>query len=835
MLATTTLDKAPSEVGKNEEHVATHETVDFQVVNPGDIVESAPIVDSTFNDGKLDLAGLGDFLQRPVVIASYEWLEGALLDVGITPWDAFFGHAAIKRKLENYAFVRCRLEINIQVNASPFYCGKAYVAYRPLTTHGLGTFSDGSNSDIVSISQQPHVLINPAECEGGKLVLPFFYGKNWLTIGDESEFVNMGLLQFRSPGLLRNANSVAGAGVHITVWANAVDVELSGATTNLALQSSQTVKAGRKPKKAAKPRSFGNSFQSVNSGFKDEYGKGVVSTVSSAAAAAVGKLSDLPVIGPFATATSMGLSSIASIANVFGYTNVPVIEDVRPVKNQPFHAFASPDISTPVEKLGVDPKNELTIDSRTVGLDGTDELTVQSIVTRESFLTAKTWTQSHAVGTILFSCAVSPKLWKTTTAGGWHTPMSHLSNLFDFWRGSVIVGLNAYKTKYHAGRLLITWDPVASTNLGVRPTEQFSFVWDIGMEDKFEVSVPYNQALPWLEMTTFGSSLQEGFKEDGTSATATEWSNGVLTVTVLNALTAPSASSEIDIAVTVAGGEDMQFACPANILATNNVYEPQSKELSTIGSLSSDVDGLSLVTMGEAVPTLRSLLRRTTRYTCLKGPDNATAQVVRTKWLYPRFPMLPGYDPFGQYQTSGAGNPRYNYTGQTPYTWVSPCFLGQRGSMNYALNVVSGQVLSEISIQRERELLSTTFRDHDTTPTGISDDDFTSDALQDVKTSGMPGLAMSNQRTQTGVVAQVPMYSNYRMLSTVGGGIGLAVDGSTRDAVSFNMISNPSFDVGENAEEIYIDVFYGVGTDFNLFFYINAPFIHLAAVPGGKA
>lgn len=490
-------------------------------------------------------------------------------------------------------------------------------------------------------------------------------------------------------------------------------------------------------------------------------------------------------------------------------------------------------ISTPVEKLGLDPKNELTIDFRTVGLDGTDELTMQSIVTRESFLTIADWTQASAVGDILFSCAVSPKLWFTNVASGIHTPMSHISNMFDFWRGSIDLCFDAYKTKYHAGRLLVTWDPVATSNLGVNPTEQFSFVWDIGMEDKFGVSVPYNQALPWLEMTTFGNSLAPGFKIDGTSSLDTEWSNGVLTITVLNALTAPDGTSSIAIAVSVAGGEDLQFACPANIPATFNVYEPQSK-VSSIATMTNEVDGLTLVTMGEAIPTLRSLLRRTARYTSVIGPDSATAQVVRTKWLYPRFPMLPGYDPNGQYQTNGVGNPRYNYTGQTAYSWLSPCFIGQRGSMNYALNIVSGQVLSDIAIQRERELLTTTFRDHDTTPTGISDDDFASDALQDVKTTGMPGLAMTNQRTQTGMTAQVPMYSNHRMLSTVGGGIGKAIDGSTRDSVSFNMISNPSINVGDNSNEIYADIFYSVGTDFNLFFYINAPTVHLASVPTGK-
>lgn len=85
-----------------------------------------------------------------------------------------------------------------------------------------------------------------------------------------------------------------------------------------------------------------STLRKVNSGFKDEYGQGVVSTVASGVAKATGLLTEIPVVGPFATATSMVAGATARVANLFGWTNVPNVADVQPFKDTPFHALHPP-------------------------------------------------------------------------------------------------------------------------------------------------------------------------------------------------------------------------------------------------------------------------------------------------------------------------------------------------------------------------------------------------------------------------------------------------------------------------------------------------------------
>ena len=107
----------------------------------------------------------------------------------------------------------------------------------------------------------------------------------------------------------------------------------------------------------------------------DEYSTdGVISKPASAISKASGMLSELPVIGPFMEATSQVSGAVGAVASWFGWTNVPVIDDVKPFKDLPFHSFSSSEIGQPIEKLTLDPKNELTVDPRVVGLDGKDEL-----------------------------------------------------------------------------------------------------------------------------------------------------------------------------------------------------------------------------------------------------------------------------------------------------------------------------------------------------------------------------------------------------------------------------------------------------------------------------
>ena len=86
---------------------------------------------------KSDALGEGDlkeFLARPVRISSFAWSESDVTGTktSIDPWSLFLNTAIIKKKLDNYAFLRGNLHVEFVVNASPFYYGLMMASYQPL-------------------------------------------------------------------------------------------------------------------------------------------------------------------------------------------------------------------------------------------------------------------------------------------------------------------------------------------------------------------------------------------------------------------------------------------------------------------------------------------------------------------------------------------------------------------------------------------------------------------------------------------------------------------------------------------------------------------------------
>jgi hypothetical protein len=140
-------------------------------------------------------------------------------------------------------------------------------------------------------------------------------------------------------------------------------------------------------------------------------------------------------------------------------------------------------------------------------------------------------------------------------------------------------------TKFHKGRLKISYDPrndITSTN----PAENtvYTEILDIGEKDDVTFTIPYHQDLGWLKTD---DSFSTNWTPGNTLAPRIGTDNGVLTVRVLNTLTAPAAGS-VNLLFFVTGGDNFEFANPkgANVI-TNSVPTPfalQGEELTDVVS-----------------------------------------------------------------------------------------------------------------------------------------------------------------------------------------------------------------------------------------------------------
>lgn len=830
------------------------ETTSFNDANKGESVNFNPITDSTFfNDYNVG-TDLQDFFKRPVLINTTTWVEGDNINTILRPWDLYFNDSRIKKKLDNFAFIACNLRIKVVINASPFYYGLARCSYRPLVSFEAGrTKDDGIGSsnflELMALSQRPGFWIYPQENQGGDILAPYINYKDWLRVKLRSDFEDMGEFRMFSRGSLRNANSVLGQDVTIQVYAWAENVRVCGNTNDLALQAVNEL-----------------SVQAV-----DEYDHdGVISGPASAVAKASGALEQMPVIGKYATATRMISSAIADVASWFGFTNTPVIDDVKPMKNLPYHSFASTEIGQPVDKLTLDPKNEVTIDPRSVGLTAMDDMHLSCIVGRESFLAFTGWDSADPVGAQLFSTVVRPNLFDNSDAANpiqtivQGTPMSHVNHMFSYWRGDIIFRFQFVCSKFHRGRVQIVWDPTANLGLfGDTSPVAFTKVIDISEEKSYEMRVPYQQARSWLRCTNDISF--KGWTDGATVIPSDGFDNGSLLMKVFTQQTSPSASSPVLIYISVRGAENLEFAAPTELKQNLSVYRyrdpPAAAASSSIRGLkvqaeaedcitncnpetlfpkSSCEEKLNLIYMGETVKSLRQLIRRTALSRVHAGEDQSGSIISVNESLFARTPLYNGFDPnaiHAALSPLGGGVP-YNFVSNIPLTWMRSCFVGHRGSIRWQINTNNPEALGRFEADRNRRKLKVS--DYNLYMNVVN----TASYHQRIKdttynflmNTGSSGLSLLNQHTQTGLSIEAPMYSPFRLLpnNPVTATLGQEELETDFDSVRVAYATKPQVQNNSNTDQYF---YVSAGTDFGLYFFLNVPviFSYNEGVPEGFA
>lgn len=762
--------------------------------------------------GSVD-AELTQFMSRPVRIFNFNWSVGSSLNQSCTPWSLFFSNPAMNRKLENYAFLRCDLHIKILINASPFYYGALLVSYNPLEGK-LGSakiaFTSGS---LIGKSQRPHVWIHPQTNEGAEMVLPYINTQEWIKTALVDEFDKMGRLDFNSATILRSANGTVGTSVDVAVFAWAENVQLAGLTVAAAVQS------------------------------QDEYksSKGPVSKPASAIARATGALSEVPVIGPYMTATSVAAQGVANVAALFGYSKVPVIDNVSAYKNLPFHGLASSDLSEPTDKLSLDSKNELTINNSCIGDKETDPLNISSICQRSSYLTSFDWAATDSVSQLLWNCYIHPSM--GVAANNSHqyvlsgTPMWLASNCFTYWRGDIIFDIKVICSQYHRGRLRLSWDPIGNI-AGVNNSSEMVYtqIIDITETTNFSVNIPYTQAKAYLKVPS--DPIAPVFSTSPLGVDASGTVNGILTIRVQNEQTSPVASAPIEVLVSVRGAPNLEFAAPTDIDDRMTFYTVQSQDELVAGIQEIDLGGessvdphINLIYMGEKIESFRSLFMRC-NHSRTDYVSEADANFYDHVTIQNRRPLFSGFDPNGIHSATGPNSgveEPYNFVSTTPYHLVSQCFLGERGSFTWKFDVVTNSTIT-MNVNRKKQLLNVANYPWSSTPVSAANPDvYAARYAKQYHTA--TGAMMQNSRTNTGFSINAPMYDNLMFLDT---------SPNSRTLGKFDITSNDSIEAQYTsvpyAGKGLISTWFQIGPDYSPFFFLNVPtmfWLKASAVPWG--
>jgi hypothetical protein len=772
------------------------------------------------------IGGLGTFLSRPVRIHDFVWQESTFYSSGINPWQLYFNTAQIKKKLDNYGRIRCKLHLKFVLNASPFYYGSLRACYFPLQD-ARATYTN--TADQLPFSQVPGVYLEPQNMSTAEMTLPFLYPHNWLNTTAAVNFTNMGYLHFLQFANLRSANGVTGAGINVSVYAWAEEVEVMGPTTVLALQSDE--------------------YEEAN---------GTISGPATAVANVAGRLTDTPVIAPFAMATQVGAKAVASIAKLFGYSNPPMIDDVHPYQPKTFHAFANTETRMPIDKLAIDPKNEVTISPKVTGVDEEDPLAFTNLLTRESFVQGTLWSGSTPVDTLLWSAKVAPVYMSNSGSVYTTTPASYVSQMFRYWRGTMIYKFRIIKTKYHKGRLIISWDPLANNTLTAdTETTTLTRIVDLELEDEVIFVVPYKATTPYLKTIETGGN---SYFSNGTTpayALTPTISNGAVTVRVQNTLTGPAASPSIDILAYVSCGEDFQFAVPKDISPRWTAADPtgviQSEDqMEPIdgGTVSPDAK-MAAITFGESLASLRPLLHRTSLSVqqTLGDPTGAAVGRVHVLQGYFRFPQGIGRNPDGYSRaTISAASVPYSYCTNHPIDWVLNAFVGVRGSTNVHFETLGGGINALEGVSVERTDISplslgggSAVRNSyslQVSPASVGNvARFVTQLVTGAQTftlSGQSGLSVTSRLAQPALSVSVPQYTNARFTlafkNSRYNNIETGVEEYDTLVLSTDFVNGVSPVVSTSPWPV-VNVYYGAGVDFQPIFFLCTPRLFVETNP----
>jgi len=709
-----------------ETKLSAHETVTFV---DGDSPWSYDLVnnrDSTYQLAGFSDAELGNFLSRPVKIQEFQWTPGGTrLFQTFNPWSDFFSNSDVLQKINRFRNLRCNLKMKVLVNGNSFYYGRALLSYNPFLVDDDVTKNRAFfEQDLVQASQKPHLLLDPTTSQGGEMILPFVWPENWVDITALNWEDEMGSCTIHDFDILRHANGGTDP-ITVVVFAWAENLSLSVPTTAQAQSGTSDRPLDEfgfplpyEEQAKGKPKNK-NSKKYTNQSNNDEFqNNGLISKPASTIAKVADALSMIPVLTPYAKATSMVASKIGQVAKIFGYSRPQVLHDTLTYTPRYMGNLCNTDAPEPLVKLSVDSKNELTIDTRVMGLGGHDELTINSIAQRYSYWRQFDWPETAVTDSLLTSMKVTPAYNQILSAAPvteiHPTAIAFAATPFQFWQGSIKFRFNVVASEYHRGRLRIVYNPSTLPGGAIPFNQTYSSIIDITEDRDFEYEVRWADVRAWANTLGISSMASTPLYSDVAPITGgTANDNGTLSVYVVNELATPSlTAADVKIQVWVAAGDDFAVSVPSfDALNDLSVYQEQSEvapdtmatttdtsniptspeDTYTFGNSISD-DNQYLVYQGERVVSFRDLLRRYQyHYSYYPGAFGSTAERRLVSLRITDFPFYRGWDPNGPDLgvDSVLANSPYTFSGMTLINYLTPAFALRRGALRHKIIVSS--------------------------------------------------------------------------------------------------------------------------------------------------
>lgn len=636
---------------------------------------------------------ISDYLARPKLMYS-----GTITDYITAPavFDFAFDYLSspdIHEKLKYIHLLRGTFQIKLIVTSGPYNTGRLGMSSMYGTIGEYGAVILDTPTLVASLQSKTNTVLDLGSTNSAVLSIPLHLRTPYVTNSspDAAELEKMKLYLY-TVNTIRNSNSLATSILYWKIYVSFV--------------SADTVI----------PVPFSGVYEHTSE--ISQTADGVISAPASIVSNVAHSLKDVPIIGPFALATSIGASAISNIARLFGFSR-PRDQSKPAFPHSVYLASGIGEVRA--KNLTLDPKQEVTIDSSFLGENG-DALSYQNTICRRGLVSVFDWTQIETPGTLVHLLPISPAFsFAKDVSTVWYfapSPLAYCSQLFNGWRGSIDVHISIPANKFVRGKMRVYWTPTYITSapsLSTISNNSLSVLIDLTQTIDMTITVPWLSNNMYLPVGTLFNEVSS------VSADQNKWSNGYLAFVVEEQLITNNSAWAADFIVYYSAGSDLELVYPSQQSIANTTfglvdptlapafYNPGNIILTLTGAdtplldswkeytadsnavnpaMSTSInlspgdtnDKAALIHIGENIPSLRLLLKR---FYPLASFPNYTTTVNDMHG-----PFLPYLPPSSIGQISGATTLYPPYL-NNPVTYLAKMFGGMRGSVRYFLSMSS--------------------------------------------------------------------------------------------------------------------------------------------------
>lgn len=490
-----------------------------------------------------------DFLAKPIRLGAFLFTTASAAGTVLATYTLdkvglFDNNPIWRNKIAGNMCIRGNIHLRMQVNANPFQQGRLLMCFEPMKQCSTVVYSRLAHRR--SITQLPHVQYDICMDSEAEIVIPYLtLGTHYNLVSGENPWGVVNVIVY-SPINQGTGSSNA----EVTIWAHFSELEVC--TPSLVYNQSADVpkrKSGR-PTTSVTKKAVGSKEADSTMGPITRM-LGTVGTVSQIAGG-------VPLLSGVAGTVEWAANLAKGVASSFGWSK-PLTSAPNMRMNPTANMYQQN--STGVDNaynLGLLSENKV---SPYPALGGTevDEMSIDFIKQVQSFNADFTWADTNVVGDTLYTFEAFPLLVNASAPVAGVTtveisPLGGLADLFEFYRGSIIVTLKFVKTCFHSGRLAVSFNPgfLVRANPAI-PTATVDFTLDqsvylnrdiIDLKDshEFEFVLPWTSTIPYLPV---GQAF------------------GKMKIHVVNPLRMPdTCANSVNCIVEVRGAPDFEFMRP---------------------------------------------------------------------------------------------------------------------------------------------------------------------------------------------------------------------------------------------------------------------------------